>query len=308
MKRGGARNLIEFLLASSILVVAARLPVRWMPPLSRVLGRILDTVIRSRRRVVAQNVALAYGDDPNAPDPRALSRASLSSLCLSFLDLMHIERDPEEFDRRFRFATPEEHERFYSSVRDERPLLFAVTHFGAYELAGAWGPIFGGSSVSLVRPFDNELLDRFIAKRRQKHGSILAGNRGGMRIVGEQLKRGGIVAVMADLNMRGPKRVFVDFFGVPAATATTIPRLARRHGAIVLPVFCRRTDDPRVIDMRVGRAVLPDLEADEHEEDVRILQSVHDDLESQIRACPEQWLWTHRRWKTRPEGEEGRAP
>jgi KDO2-lipid IV(A) lauroyltransferase len=114
------------------------------------------------------------------------------------------------------------------------------------------------------------------------------------------------VAVLADLNHRGRGAAFIDFFGVKAATARTIAVLALKYDRPVIPVFCHRMPDGR-FGFDTGTPIVPDRSAPYDTEVHRILQDVADAIEMRVREHPGAWLWTHRRWKTRPAEETGSA-
>src|SRR5262245_39502420 len=136
-----------------------------------------------------------------------------------------------------------------------------------------------------------------------RFGQRLASNRGGLKELLASLEAGRSVAVLIDLNMRRKGAVFVDFFGTPAATARTTALLALRTGRPLVPVFTHRLDQPFRFEVEVGEPIFPDLEApDRAAETRRLLQEATTAVERFVRRNPGEWLWTHRRWKTRPEG------
>jgi len=116
-------------------------------------------------------------------------------------------------------------------------------------------------------------------------------------------KAGETVGILMDTNMTPPQGVFVDFFGIPACTASGLARIALRTDAAVVPGFTiwdealgkyRLRFDPAIELTRTG-----DLEADI----IANTQKFTKVIEDYVRKYPDQWLWVHRRWKTRPEGE-----
>ena len=118
------------------------------------------------------------------------------------------------------------------------------------------------------------------------------------------LRRGELLGILADLNVQEKEGVFVDFFGVPASTTTSIAKLALSTGAAVLPAFA-------VWEQAKGKYVVylePPIEyeqGDVSDERVRVLtQKITNVVEKYVRKYPEQWLWIHKRWNTRPKGEK----
>jgi KDO2-lipid IV(A) lauroyltransferase len=147
----------------------------------------------------------------------------------------------------------------------------------------------------VIRPLDHPLLDELAARFRRRSGAELIVKRQAVRDVIAALRRGRMVGVLLDQNATRAEGVFVPFFGVPASTSKGLALLALRTGAPVLPVFLRRESDGRHC-MEVGPPVPPPPDSDVVAYTARFNQV----LEATIRRAPEQWLWMHARWRTRP--------
>lgn len=302
--RSTARNVVEFGLARTVLLAMEVLPDHALVPLARSVGRILDRVLKGRRRVVEENLAIAYGESPQRPDPHEISMASFSNLSRSFLELARLPRSADRARRCYRVRDTASW-RDLPGLLEEGPAIFAACHLGAYEIGGAVSQLIGIPLTTLVRPLDNPLLENYLSAIRTRFGQRLASNRGGTREVVRSLRQNRSVAVLIDLNMKRSGRVFVDFFGRPAATAKTAAYLARKVERPLIPVFTHRLSRPMSFEIEFGEPLWPqpDLEADA---DVRrLLQDATREVEDRVRKAPEQWLWTHRRWKTRPGEEDG---
>jgi Kdo2-lipid IVA lauroyltransferase/acyltransferase len=304
-RRSALRNVAEYAAVRAVIATTRVIPKSWVPGFCRILGATLSGVLTKRRGVVFDNVRLAYGDDPAAPDPAAVSKASFSNLCQSFLDLFLLPpvSRPQDLVGAIRF-------REGASVDDLRaragpgPYVIAASHFGAWEIGGAASSLLGEPLTTLMRPLDNPLLDAHLNRIRMRFGQRLASNRGGLRDLTETLASGRSVAVLIDLNMRRKGAVFVDYFATPAATARTAALLALRFGIPLVPVFTHRLPEPYRFEIEVGDPIFPDPEAPRSRDIHRLLSEATAALERRVRATPGNWLWTHRRWKTRPEGEK----
>jgi KDO2-lipid IV(A) lauroyltransferase len=304
-RRSTLRNVAEFLPSRSLLALSRLLPDAAVPGFARGLGTTLDAALAGRRRVVAENLRLAFGDGPGAPEVRAISRASFTNLCRSFLELQRLPRTRERFLERIRFRGGPEHDEAMALLKTG-PIVFAASHFGAYEMAGITSSCLRVPLLTLVRPLDNPWLEAWLKSRRCRFGQRLASNRGGARELFEALDSGCSVAVLTDLNKRG-RSVFVDYFGTPAATAPTAAQLALRTRRPLVPVFAHRTDRSMHFEIDFGTPLHPERSRPREAEIRRLLQGVTSDLERRVRADPAQWLWTHRRWKSRPAGEAAAA-
>jgi KDO2-lipid IV(A) lauroyltransferase len=154
-----------------------------------------------------------------------------------------------------------------------------------------------------MRPMDNEYLDRLLQSYRTMHGNKTVAKDDFVRGLLSAMKAGETVGILMDTNMTPPQGVFVDFFGIKACTASGLARIALRTDAAVVPGFTiwdealgkyRLRFDPALELIRTG-----DLEADLVANTQRFTKVIED----YVRKYPEQWLWVHRRWKTRPEGQ-----
>jgi KDO2-lipid IV(A) lauroyltransferase len=151
----------------------------------------------------------------------------------------------------------------------------------------------------VVRPLDSPVLDGLAASIRRKTGAELIDKRGALRPVLEALRRGRMVGVLLDQNATRREGVFVPFFGRAASTSRSLALLALRTGTPIVPIFIRRE--------RVGlhRVVVePPLPLpppnDLDRSVVELTAQCTERIEAAVRRCPEQWLWSHDRWRTRP--------
>jgi KDO2-lipid IV(A) lauroyltransferase len=182
-------------------------------------------------------------------------------------------------------------------------VLFLTAHFGGWELSAFAHSLHGHWLHVVMRPMDNEYLDRMLQGYRTMHGNKVVPKDDFVRGLLAAMKAGETVGILMDTNMTPPQGVFADFFGIPACTASGLARIALRTDAAVVPGFTiwdealgkyRLRFDPAVELARTG-----DLEADI----VANTQKFTKVIEDYVRKYPEQWLWVHRRWKTRPEGQ-----
>jgi Kdo2-lipid IVA lauroyltransferase/acyltransferase len=119
------------------------------------------------------------------------------------------------------------------------------------------------------------------------------------------LRSGGSVGLLPDLNTLDDEAIFVDFFGVPAATNYLMAKIALRTQSPIIPVFAPWDAQRKKFLLQIQPAIQVELTGDEEEDVKRVTQKFTSVIEEQIRRYPEQWLWVHKRWKTRPPGEPG---
>jgi KDO2-lipid IV(A) lauroyltransferase len=188
-------------------------------------------------------------------------------------------------------------EHYEAAMARGNGLLFATAHLGNWELSAFSHALMAGPMNVVVRPLDNPIIDGLVEQRRSLSRNALLSKRDFARSILQALRKNEAVGILMDQNASADNGAFVPFFGKPACTNTTFARLAARSGAAVIPGFA-------VWSASEGRYILrfyPPVEitGDEVEDTARIQAAI----ELAIREYPDQWLWIHRRWKTRPEGE-----
>jgi Kdo2-lipid IVA lauroyltransferase/acyltransferase len=161
----------------------------------------------------------------------------------------------------------------------------------------------GYPMTMVIRRLDNPRVDRMVNDIRCLHGNRVVHKDDFARGLLQAMRRGDTVGILMDTNMTPPQGVFVPFFGVPACTASGLARVALRTGAAVLPGFLVWEPAERKYVLRFGEQI-PLIQTGDDDGDVlanttRFTAAI----EAFIRLYPDQWLWVHRRWKTRPEGE-----
>jgi KDO2-lipid IV(A) lauroyltransferase len=192
----------------------------------------------------------------------------------------------------------------YLAAREKgRGVLVLTGHLGAWELSSFYHSLMGYPMSLVIRRLDNPLVDGFVNGIRSMHGNRVIHKDDFARGLLTAMHRGETVGILMDTNMTPPQGVFVPYFGVEACTATAMARVALKTNAAVLPGFL-------VWDAAEGRYVLRFGEelklvrtGDAERDIVSNTALFTATIEAYVRRYPEQWLWVHRRWKTRPEGE-----
>ena len=194
----------------------------------------------------------------------------------------------------------------YDAARKRgKGVLFLTGHLGAWELSSFVHSLHGNPLHIVMRGLDNPYVDRLVQSYRTMHGNTTVDKDNFVRGLLGAMKTGETVGILMDTNMTPPQGVFVDLFGRLACTASGLARIALRTDAAVVPGFCvwdstlrkyRLRFDPAVELVRTGNDELDALANTAKFTKV---------IEKFVRKYPDQWLWVHRRWKTRPEGETG---
>ena len=254
------------------------------------------------RRVGMRNLAMVFPEKSKAEHARIL-RGEFASLGRQLAELCQFPRyTRENVDE---VVVYDGFENYEQARARGKGVLFLTAHFGAWELSAFMHSLHRHWMHIVMRPMDNVYLNRMILEYRTMHGNKAVDKDDFVRGLLSAMKAGEVVGILMDTNMTPPQGVFVDFFGIPSCTASGLARIALRTDAAVIPGFTiwdkalgkyRLRFDPAVELVRTG-----DLEADI----VANTQKFTKVIEGYVRKYPEQWLWVHRRWKTRPEGEKG---
>ena len=293
--RPAIRNWAEYLAAAAALKTLEWLPERAAHALARFYTRLLlDRAIPRLRRTAERNLALAM--------PKLDARERQAVVDGVFLSIARILVCFAKFPSMRaanigRWVRCEGREYFEQALRRGRGVLFATAHLGNWELSAFAHAILTGPMHVVVRPLDNPLIDAMVERRRTLSGNRLIQKKDFARSILKALAANEAVGILIDQNASLDSGVFVDFFGMPACAGAGFARIAAHSGAAVIPGFALWSETE-------GRYVLrfyPPLEmTGDAARDTQALQSK---LEELIRADPGQWLWIHRRWKTRPPGE-----
>ena len=292
--RSMARNVVEYCAA-----VVALKSLEWSPlpvahALARGYARLLDLGIPRLRRVARQNLAMALPEFTPRRHREIVDGVfrSVARILVTFAKFPAIRRQP--LDRWIRL---EGGEHFDEALRQGRGVLFATAHLGNWELSAFAHAQLTGPMNVVVRPLDNPLIDRMVERRRALTGNRSIGKKDFARSILKALAANQAVGILIDQNAAPDSGVFVDFFGVPACAGTGFAKFAAHSGAVVIPGFALWSDQER---RYILRFYPPMKMTGDIARDTQTLQSK---LEDVIRTHPDQWLWIHRRWKTRPAGE-----
>jgi KDO2-lipid IV(A) lauroyltransferase len=192
----------------------------------------------------------------------------------------------------------EGYEHFERALKQGRGVLFATAHLGNWELSAFAHALMSAPMHVVVRPLDNRRIDALVESRRAASGNHLIGKKDFARSILQALKNNEAVGVLVDQNAGLDDGVFVDFFGIPACAGVGFAKFAAHSGAAVIPGFALWSEKERkyILKFYSPLPITGDAALD--------TQSLHSQLESVIREYPDQWLWLHRRWKTRPPGSQ----
>jgi Kdo2-lipid IVA lauroyltransferase/acyltransferase len=252
------------------------------------------------RQVGMRNLALAFPEKTESERVRIL-RGEFASLGRQLAEVCHFPRYTRDSVEGVVVYEGFEN---YERARDRgKGVLFLTAHFGGWELSAFAHSLYGHPMNIVVRAMDNEYLDRLILRYRTLHGNRIVEKDNFVRGLLAAMKAGEEVGILMDTNMTPPQGIFVDFFGIPACTASGLARIALRTDAAVVPGFTIWDAESGKYRLRFD-AALELIRTGNLEQDIQANTQVFTrTIEQYVRKYPEQWLWVHRRWKTRPPGQ-----
>jgi KDO2-lipid IV(A) lauroyltransferase len=277
-----------------LMILISRLPYPVLVRIGDALGWIVWWLAGPRRRIALVNLALCFPHRPER-EHRRIAQEHFRWFMRSFVDRFVFWFGPPE---RIRSLVRIEGQA-YMDAHVGRPLILLAPHF-----VGIDG---GGMRLAMQYPYvtvygrqKNPEFDEAMHRGRTRFpGAVVLPRHRGVRAAVRHLRRGLPFYYLPDMDLGPRDAVFVPFFGVPAATVTATARLAQMTGAVVLPFVTRMTDEGYV-----GTFLPPwrDFPGDDMQAAARRVNAF---VEEQVLAMPAQYLWTHKRFKTRPAGEPG---
>jgi KDO2-lipid IV(A) lauroyltransferase len=294
------RQRLEYAPIWLLLRVMALLP----RPLARALGisigGMVYVLMGRLRRVGHRNLEIAF-PNKNLKERKKILRGmyvSLGRLLAEFCLFPRYSRQNVE-----RIAVYKGFENFEQAEQLGKGVLLLTGHVGGWEIGSFVHSLYGHPMNIVVRPLDNPHLNRLAEQFRSRFGNRLLPKQEFARGLLAAMHKGETVGILMDTNMTPPQGDFVPFFGVRACTATGLARVARKTGAAVVPAFTIWDDQLRKYHV-VFEPAIKLVKTDNPDADVLANTGLFNKaLEDVIRRYPDQWLWVHRRWKTRPPGE-----
>jgi len=252
------------------------------------------------RRVGHRNLELAFPTMPATERIRIL-RLEYRNLGWLLAEFCQMSTYTPAFASRFIRYEGLDH---YLAARARgKGVLVLTGHLGAWELSSFYHSLAGYPMGMVIRRLDNPLVDRMVNRIRCLHGNRVLHKDDFARGLIGAMRSGETVGILMDTNMTPPQGLFVPFFGIQACAASGLARVALKTGAAVLPGFLLWEESERRYVLHfypeIALASTGDSEADAADNTARFTAV----LEDAIRQYPSQWLWMHRRWKTRPHGE-----
>lgn len=296
-----ARHRLEFAVVWSFAYVLHILPRKTARSLGAAIGAVAYVALNRLRRTGLRNLTIAFPGHTEERRRSTLKRVyrNLGHQLAEFCQMPSYT--PEIARSLIRYEGLAN----YLAARDGgKGVLVLTGHLGAWELSSFHHSLVGYPMGMVIRRLDNPLVDAFVNRIRCLHGNRVIHKDDFARGLIASMRAGETVGILMDTNMTPPQGVFVPFFGRLAATASGMARVALKTGAAVLPGFLLWEENEQQYVLRFGPRIELIETGDAEADAIANTANFTAVLESYIRQYPDQWLWMHRRWKTRPPGEE----
>jgi KDO2-lipid IV(A) lauroyltransferase len=293
---------LEYLVARALLAIFGWLPLRMALSVGSTLGRGAYYCSGRLRRTGQRNLELAF------PDFTLTERRRLLHGCFQSMGRLlgvFSQFDTADTQTLQSIVECEGLENIDAARQSGRGVILFTGHVGAWELSSFALSLFGHPLSFLVRRIDNPKIEKLVDERRERLGNRTIDKRSAAREMLQILQGGGTLGILVDLNTLDREGIFVDFFGVPASTTFMLAKLALRTEAAVLPVFAPWDRERGRFLLKIDEPLTVARSGDDEDDVRRLTQLFTGVVEKYVRRYPDQWLWIHRRWKTRPPGEPG---
>ena len=288
-----------FLVAHAVLGL---LPRRSALAVGAAAGQLLCWVALPLRRVAMTNLAIAFPDITDHERRRilAVSCRNLGRVAAEFCQLRRLR--PETIERYVAIPDREAWQRVIEQA-GQRGAIIVTGHFGNWELLAYAQGLLGHPITLVHKPMRNPWVDRAVVHARARAGTRSIPKRAAAREALRTLRDHGMLVIPMDQNQRGHEGVFIDLYGIPACTNPGAARLARHTGAALVPVFLVRKGQSARHRVDILPMIEPSDSGAPDRDLVATTQACSDVVADMVRRHPEQWIWFHKRWRTRPEGD-----
>ncbi len=296
---------LEYFAARAMIRILGILPRNVAVKLSIGIMRTLPYILKDLRRTCVINLKIAFPEKTET-ERHEILRGTFDNLGRVLGELSQFHKFTKvKLAELIDFELDVESKALYARNKAEgRGVLITTGHLGNWEMlvlgfAALYEPI-----RYLARPLDNPKIDDMLNGLRTRFGNNPINKTNSAMLAIKTLRDGGILGILSDVNAHPKEGVFVPFFGVQACTTSGAAMLAIRANAFIYPTFCIWDKEIKRYRFVHGSLLEPAHTGDRKQDIVKTTADFTAEIEKVIRAYPDQWMWIHKRWKTRPAGEK----
>jgi len=270
------------------------------------LGKSLGVLLRLcnyRKLAITKNIQIIFPDQ-TPEDQKALLKKIYRHIGLLIIEII---RQPyfKRLKVKDRITIEGYEEYILPALKAGKGICFLSAHCGPWEIGGIMLEAMGVNNIGIVKEVKSELGMYMLKLMRDRNGVATVNRRNSIKKVFKQLRKGDAVSFVVDQNMTSDEGIFLDFFGKPACTMTSLATVARKTKSAVITAVIYRSDDAKSYHIKFG-APLPWIEKETSKEEIIAnTQFYNQAVEKMILEKPEQWIWMHKRWKTQPQNKDG---
>lgn len=297
------KHRVEYILFAAIVLLIKISPLFLIKLNQRLVRYLLIKLSKRHSGVVARNLKIAF-PHYTAGEISALTRSISHHFSSVFIEIITIfaKKQPEQILKKVEIFHPEVLAR---ALDKKKGVILFSAHLGNWELIPlVMSRQFNQKVNSVARHMNNPLVEKKVKQFRKYMGSELIDKRNAIRTILKRLEKNGIVYLLIDHNTIAREGVFVDFFGKPASTVTSVSQLHLKRGIPIIPIFIHYEKDKIVLEMLEEIDAAGTSTGNQKEDIAQLTQRCTSIIEEKIRQYPEQWFWFHNRWKTRPQQEK----
>jgi KDO2-lipid IV(A) lauroyltransferase len=270
------------------------------------IGTLLYHVFRFRRKIVRGQLDVVFEASRSPAEISRIERDVYRNLGMLIIEFMRLPRTSPESLQNLLVIHDQHH--IDDALQEGKGVLMLLGHIGNWELTCLGLKCKGLNIHAIGKEMKSPVGEMFRQLIRDENSVPYIPRRGSANQILRALRANDPVGVMLDQNMTAEEGVFVDFFGHPACTMNALAVLARRSGALVVPAYSYRDADNQRHHIQFFPPIaLESPHEDEHENDIHNTQVFTSFLQSMSEEHPDQWLWIHKRWRTRP-ADAGDSP
>lgn len=292
---------LVYIVARMVIAFFGLVPRRPATRLIRILADCAYFLDRRHRHIADVNLRIAFPDLTKEQRSR-IARKSFQNTAMNLLEVSKLKSlTPSNIGSLVTYDAVNGLNNYRAAVERGKGILYLTGHFSSWELLPVAHALHGYPLSFITRPLDNAPFERYLLKVRESKGNRVINKKNSARHILKELSSGSSVGILMDQNTSTQEGMFIDLFGIPAATTTGVALFALRTDAPVLPGY--------LTPMRNGRYTikfLPPLDVvrtGDMNHDLRVnTRRFNAILEDIIRDQPESWLWGHKRWKYQPPG------
>jgi KDO2-lipid IV(A) lauroyltransferase len=299
------KHRVEYILFAVIVLLIKISPLFLIKLNQRMVRYLLIKLSKRHSGIVARNLKIAF-PHYTAGEISALTRAISHHFSSFFIEIITIfvKKQPEEILKRVEILHPEVLEQ---ALDKKKGVILFSAHLGNWELIPLiMSKQFNQKVNSVAREMNNPLVEKKVKQFREYMGSELIDKRNAIRTILKRLEKNRIVYLLIDHNTISREGVFVDFFGKPACTVTSVSQLHLKRAIPIIPIFIHYEEEKIVLELLEEIDASGTSTGNQKEDIFRLTQRCTSIIEEKIRQYPEQWFWFHNRWKTRPQQEKMR--